>query len=117
MHRLAFILLCSAGVAAATPATDLPDPTRPPTLHRDNARRLSLDSPQTFVVSAIKIGADERKAIVNDQLIAVGDRVGEAIVVEIAPGTVVLDYLSERRQIRLLPFNVRRAPRESLNRE
>lgn len=100
--------------AAATPALEdsqLRDPTRPPTMHQDNLRRLELTKPQSFVVTAIKIGADGRKALVNQKLLAEGDRIGEATIVEIAPGEVVIDYLSQRQRIRLLPYDVRRAPK------
>lgn len=111
MPVLRVLLLCLVTPLAVAAEQALPDPTRPPTLHSDNLRRLALATPQTFVVSAIKIGEDGRKAIVNDQLVKEGERLGEATVVEIAPGTVVIDYLSQRRNVRLLPFEVRRTPR------
>ena len=87
----------------------LPDPTRPPLLHQVAVRRLADDKPQAFTLTAIKISADARQAIVNGRLVSAGDRVGESVVREIMPGAVVLDYLGQERRLRLLPYDVRNA--------
>ncbi len=94
------------GMAAETP--ELPDPTRPPTLHQSALRRLDRGSLQKFSVSAIKIGAERRWALINGRLVAEGERVGEALVIEIRPEAVVLDYLSERIRVALVPRAIRR---------
>jgi hypothetical protein len=106
-------------VAAATITTPLmadglepvrlPDPTRPPLLHQAAMRRLSDDKPQQFALTAIKISADQRIALVNGRLVRAGDRVGESVVVEIIHGAVVLDYLGEQKRLNLLPYDVRNA--------
>jgi hypothetical protein len=105
---LALLALACVG-ARANEA--LPDPMRPPTTHADAVRRLSIEQPQQFAVRAIKIAAGQRKALVNERLVGVGDRIGEARVVEINPGVVVIDYLSQRLQVPLLAAPVRRVAR------
>ncbi len=102
-------LILAAGVAPAMEAEQLPDPTLPPLLHQVALRRLSDDKIQQYTVTAIKISGDSRKAIVNGELLNEGARIGEAIIVEINLDAVVIEYLSERRRYKLLPYTVRQA--------
>ena len=115
-HAALGLTLCFAAIDTAA-GERLPDPTRPPIGHQAALRRLAQDAPAQFRVTAIKIGESERKAIINDRLLNEGDRLGEAVVVEIAPGRVTLDYLSERQTISLLPFEVRRVQKTGLPEE
>ena len=109
-HPKAFFaapLILAAAVAQAMETERLPDPTRPPLLHQVAVRRLNEDRPQQYTVTAIKISGDSRKAIVNGELLNEGARIGEAVIVEINLGAVVIEYLSERRRYKLLPYTVR----------
>ena len=105
----AVIIGVASPLASGMETTRLPDPTRPPLLHQVAVRRLADDAPQEFALTAIKISADGRKAIVNGRLVSAGDRVGQSVVREIIPGAVVLDYLGEEKRLRLLPYDVRNA--------
>ena len=103
-------LILAAAVAQAMETERLPDPTRPPLLHQVAVRRLSEDRPQQlYTVTAIKISGDSRKAIVNGELLSEGARIGEAVIVEINLGAIVIEYLSERQRYKLLPYTVRQA--------
>lgn len=97
--------------AAAMAASELPDPTRPPISHQAAVARLNLEHPQAFAVTAIKIAGMQRRAIVNERLVAVGDRVDDGLVVDIVPGAVVIEYLARRSRIGLLDGTVRRHAR------
>ena len=99
--------------AGAWAADTLPDPTRPPAIHADAVRRLSIEQPQQFTVSAIKIAGAVRKAIVNNRLVGVGERIGDALIAEINPGSVVIEYLSQRLRVNLLTTQVRRVAHNS----
>lgn len=91
---------------------NLPDPTRPPSIHTSALRRMSLDEPQKFAVTAIMISGESRRALVNGRLVWVGDRVGEARVVDIDGSAVTLEYLSEELRVPLLARQVRRIASE-----
>jgi hypothetical protein len=71
---------------------------------------MTLDQPQQFNVTAIKIAGSLRKAIVNNRLVGAGDRVDDGVIVDIAPGVVTIDYLSQRLHVTLLGGSVRRQP-------
>ncbi len=86
----------------------LVDPTQPPIVHQSAVRRLEIQQPQEYVLSAIKISGDARKALVNGKLVAEGELVGESRVVEIAADAVVMEYLSEQTRVALLPRKIRR---------
>ncbi|MGE0482872.1 MAG: hypothetical protein AB7Q81_01905 [Gammaproteobacteria bacterium] len=106
------LLVAAAFAPAASHAADgvaLTDPTRPPMTHESALERLAVTVPETFTVSAIRISAHDRRALVNDRLVGEGDSVGGGRVVEITPGAVVIEYLSERNRIALLPGTVRRS--------
>ena len=90
LQHLAIIILLTASshVEAA-----LPDPTRPPQF--SVARTVRQDIPRQhteFSVNAIRISEADRSAVVNGQIVRVGQSVGNAIVKEINLKEVILDY-------------------------
>ena len=110
-HAIMAFCVALAPRADGMESQALPDPTGPPIVHQSAVRRLADDTPQQFTLSAIKISADARKAIVNGCLVGAGDRIGKSVVTEIIPGVVVLDYLGQEKRLRLLPYDVRKAQR------
>lgn len=107
-HLAAVVMALTATPLAALERLSLPDPTRPPAAHRSAVIRATIEQPQEFVVTAIKITGDSRRALVNDRLVTLGDRIGEAEIVAIDAGVVVIDYLSQRLEVSLLPAGVRK---------
>ena len=92
-------------------AETLPDPTRPSTF--TIRRQIQDELPQEFIswnVKAIKTSEQERNAIVNDQLVKIGDEINSARVVDITPNTVVLEHDRKELVLRLLPkdFKIKR---------
>lgn len=92
------LLLMSAGGLAQ--AASLPDPTRPP----DFAPTLAVEIPRQIVdweVRGITISSAARSAILNGSVVVQGQTIGPAIVVEITPTAVVLDYGGERVSVEM----------------
>ena len=88
-------LMLMPGLINAAP---LPDPTRPADYFIETI--VVEDLPEGLInwqVTAIRISPERRTAIVNNTLVAVGDEIGPARVLEIRPLSVVLEY--ERLQV------------------
>lgn len=96
------ILPCAPGLAAP-----LPDPTRP----ADYAPSTRVDSAETeemeWKVNGITIAPRGNSAIINGQVVTVGDQVASATVFEILPTGVVLDVRGNRMTVGLLPQTVK----------
>lgn len=110
---LAVILLLQVGVASAEviDGEELKDPTRPMGAVRGAEARQGegflsglLGSAegllnQAYTVSFIRAGGTDPVAMINDQLVRAGDRVGEAEVVAIDRDRVSLRINGEVRQV------------------
>ncbi|MDI4635086.1 MSHA biogenesis protein MshK [Pelomonas sp. V22] len=95
MTRLALLSLLLAGTAAwAQP--QLADPTRPPaalaaSAPASAARPASAPAPKPPELQALRLGRElPPLALVDDKLVRVGDRVGEASVLAISEDGVLL---------------------------
>lgn len=92
---LALYLAPAAGAA-------LPDPTRPPDYAVGMPPPAKVtDTVTSFTVTAIRIDRNDRSAIVNGQLVRVGDHVGQARVLEIHTAYVVMYHDRRREDVRL----------------
>jgi hypothetical protein len=98
-RRFFACLWCCAPVIAA--ATDIPDPMRP--LHPPASTAVIAESPTTthYELSATKLNALYRLAIINDQVVTEGDRVDGATVLKISTGSVVIKTGTETTSLRL----------------
>lgn len=91
----------------------LPDPTRPPDFAVIVTPTVEATEPVTgFTVTAIRIDKNDRSAIINGQLVRVGDMVGTARVLEIHPAEVVL-YRDQGRLVTRLYNKLLKTERES----
>jgi len=93
-----------AGLAvAATLAADshaLVDPTKPVDYVPISAQTL----PDEFAVwrlTAVRIGKNGRSAVLNGKIVRAGDVLGKARIVEIGPGTVIVDVDRKRLELQL----------------
>lgn len=90
-----------AALAAWTPyaaADNLPDPTRPAGMSRAAARESGGGALQTTIVSP-----GRSLAVINGRTMSVGDKIGDATIVEIRPYEVVLRSRTGTKVMRMVP--------------
>jgi len=87
-QRLTVLLTLWLGLSGIARGEALPDPTRPP-LAAQEAGAAAGEAPGPRL-QMIKISSTRRTAIVDGQEVTVGSKVGDARVVKIAEGEVVL---------------------------
>jgi len=104
------VALIGVTMLAKAATEPLPDPTRPAGY---SARKpADQELPREIVnwnVTAIRIAGTERSAIINGQLVKVGDRIGKGMVLEINHEGVVLDYNRQQLVIGLLPYSIKKS--------
>ncbi|MEM7540263.1 MAG: hypothetical protein AAF384_01630 [Pseudomonadota bacterium] len=106
MKQLSTLVLCLLSADSVVLAA-LTDPTQPPRAHLASVARIQQKQVGGFVLSGVKITEEKRVAILNGQIVGVGDRVANSTVLEIHPSFVVIDYLNDERTVRLLAKQVR----------
>ncbi len=110
LQVLALLLLPTLAIAASTAAlaageSSLPDPTRPP-VSMSGAIGAALGEQSAFSepqLQSVMIGTTGRSAIIGGRRYQLGDRVGDAKLVKISEGEVVLAGASGRRTMTLFP--------------
>ena len=105
LHKYLFFLAWSLPLMAMS-NEELPDPTRPATFVDVVAEPVFFEEIQVkekinWKLSAIRISADDRSAIVNGKLVRVGDDIGPAKILEINPLSVVIDHDERKLIVRL----------------
>ncbi len=83
-----------AASAQAMDAGDLPDPTNP-------GHAAGGGSPSG--VQSILITPQRKQAVIHGRSVSVGDRVGDAVVVDILPYEVILNRSGRESRMRLVP--------------
>ena len=96
-------LLCM--VSFATCAEEiLPDPIRQPAeLSMSAASAVQAPSPRKIDLQSVIISPAYRAAIINGQLVKTGEMVGDATLVEVKEGKVVLQSAQGRQVLTLFP--------------
>ena len=96
---LFWILTVSPLVHAET----LADPTRPPAIPAVMQEGGSSAATTGPVLQSVLVSPGRRVAIISGQTVKVGDKFGDALVVEIAESEVVLRSGKELRRLKLFP--------------
>jgi len=116
--RRALVLLMCLGMACAARAqsTPLVDPTRPPIVEPERMNDAAA-KPAGPRLESVLISPSRRVAVINGNPMTVGARLGDATVVAISEGSVVLRHADRKETtLRLLPDVDKRergaAPRE-----
>ncbi len=103
----AFCLLPFAAIAAAE---SLPDPTRPPaSLNLGQQDVTKFSGP---VLQSIMISLERRAAIISGQTVRLGEKFGNAEVIKISEGEVVLRSGKDLQTLKLFP-NIEKLPASS----
>jgi MSHA biogenesis protein MshK len=105
--------LALAGISLLLPfftgAAELLDPTRPPA-SIVAPESVKSDLNQSVGLQSILIGKTRRAAIIDGQTVELGGRIGEARLVEVNEGSVVLKTAQGRQVLTL--FDVKRVPKD-----
>ena len=95
-------------------AESLPDPTRPANYSARIAIQAEL--PQQFInwnVRAIRSSETGRNAIVNGNLVKVGDVIDSATIVDITDNSVVLVHDNKQLVLKLVPEDIKKKHTET----
>ena len=90
-----FGLAAVSAAGAADPFANLPDPTRPSGWQGGGGGSTGVQS--------ILISPQRKVAVVNGRTVSIGDRVGDAVVVDIRPYEVILSRGGRESRLRLVP--------------
>lgn len=112
--RLAFTVLCASfcGLPALA-ADELPirDPTRPP--FASGKTQASEEKAGSLLLVSTAVSDVGRSAVINDQVVTVGSRIGGAVVTAIEQGRVTLERGTEAIVLQLFAPPVKRPARDS----
>jgi hypothetical protein len=90
-------------------AQDMRDPTRP-AVHQGEAKPAPTSRVDTWVLQSVLISSERRYAIINGQIVAPGDWIGGALLLEVAEGSATLRTSEGRKILNLYPRTKSRAP-------
>ena len=103
-----FLIAVLALLAGHVWAQGLPDPTRPSTyVDRSVLTEQRSEGMPGWDLRAIKTGNDSRIAIINGQLVRVGEEINSARVVEINSDSVVIEHRRSQIVLKVLAGNVK----------
>ena len=91
-----------AGLPVNSIAEDFPDPTRPPAIV-SSPGSASPASDGELVLQSIYISSHKRSAIISGMPVELGQNVGDARLVKVSEGEVVLQSGSDKRTLKLFP--------------
>ena len=98
-------------------AEALPDPTRPANYStRPVSTEVLPAQLNDWDVRAIRSSASGRNAVVNGRVVKVGDTINTAVILDITPDTVVLDFDRKQLVLRLMPEAIKTRTAEPLDR-
>lgn len=109
VFSLGLLLAAGARAFAANSLIGLPDPTRPYTgLPAWNHR------PAGLVLQSTLVSPLQRLAVINGRTFKTGERVDDAVILQIHPYGVILSRAGRRQLLRLLPkLNIERTRDEN----
>ncbi|MEX2353012.1 MAG: general secretion pathway protein GspB [Gammaproteobacteria bacterium] len=116
MHIMLWAVLPLVAITGRAQA--LPDPTRPAQYQSAIVVQDLPTELHDWRVTAIRISAQDRSAIVNGRIVRTGDDIGPATVLEIQPVQVILDYDNTKVAVRLFnDINIRQPASNSIRTE
>ncbi len=109
MGSLIWMAGLAVAAAATLPSDMLTDPTKPVDYLPASARVQPLpDEMVNWRLTAVRIGKDDRSAVLNGKVVRAGDAIGRARVVEIKPGIVVVELDRKQLDVRLYGVGVKK---------
>jgi MSHA biogenesis protein MshK len=99
-----------------SPLLAMEDPTRPPTAKATSSYvPVKKRQGPRWVLNSTLISSDRRTAVINDRVVAVGDRVNGATVVSIQPSAVRLRDKGREVTLVMLKKNIKSLSRVALS--
>lgn len=108
MAERLIVMLASTLVLGAALAQPLADPTRPPAAGAADPAQGETAAPARL--QSVLISPHRSVAVIDGRAIGLGERVGGATLVSIAPAEVILQRGAERQTLKLLPAGVEKKP-------
>jgi len=112
MTQLILGMVLMLPVATTTAEQGLPDPTRPFEFNVEPEMVIveqdSREENVTWRLNGIRIGENQRSAILNGRVVGVGDEVRGARVLEIEPAWIVIRHENQRIRVELLDVDIKR---------
>ena len=109
------MIVISIMTLAYAHAEALPDPTRPANYSTRTITQVLPPQLINWDVRAIRSSASGRNAVVNGRVVKVGDTINTAVIRDITPDTVVIDYERKQVVLRLMPENIKTRTAEPLD--
>lgn len=106
LARALFAALACAATLSSVNAADEPpvrDPTRPPYSPAVGSKQAG----DRLRLVSTSISSSNRSAVIGDQVVGIGSRIGDAVVTTIDPGRVTITRGSQRVVLRLYPRTVK----------
>lgn len=103
---LGLLLLGASPLQAAEASADPMQPpkgTSSPTVGKKSVR-----STQGYYLSSIRIAKNHRLAMINGKLVAPGQRIGNARVIDIMANHVTIQVAGKRKNLSLLPIRIKK---------
>jgi len=101
----ALLLLAGSLLPSALQAEVLDDPMRPPAVISSHQTKKEGSG---YQLNSIFISPTRRSAIINGKSVSVGDRVGNARVIEIQATEVRISLAGKTRTLTLLPLSIKK---------
>jgi MSHA biogenesis protein MshK len=95
--------LLGCSVHAAIGAQELSDPTKPPNVLASPQAAAGADALQGNRLQSVLLSRGRKIAVIDGEPVALGGKVGNAILVSISPSEVVLKEGNEARVVKLYP--------------
>lgn len=99
-----FLMISGITLAAALAGDtgSLPDPTRPVDYLPASAQAQPLPGELIdWRLTAVRIGREDRSAVLNGKVVHAGESVGRARIIEIRPGAVLVEFDRKQLEVRL----------------
>jgi hypothetical protein len=94
-------------------AAGLTDPTRPVDYLPAAAAAPLPEAMTDWKLTAVRIGAADRSAVLNGKVVRTGDVLGRARITEIRPGAVLVEYDRREVEVRLNGMSVKKKSAEA----
>lgn len=106
IRNAALVLFCLGFCSSAFGQQPLSDPTRPVILS-GAAMGARAEKPRQWKLTSTLIAPQRRVAVINDQVLTVGQKIDGAKLVAVRPGSVLLHQAGQTIQLKLISGTVK----------